>query len=80
MCGIASLINKAYARRTSPLGELTPVMLVVHARIKDIIYSIEIPPYKAVERGCKVDNIIYNLVCSWFLVDIKNLDSINSKP
>ena len=56
------------------------MMLVVHARIKDIIYSIEIPPYKAVERGCKVDNIIYNLVCSWFLVDIKNLDSINSKP
>ena len=30
-------------------------------------------------RGHEVDNVIHNLICSWFLVDIKDLDPINNK-
>ena len=55
-------------------------MLVVCARVKGVMCGIEISPYKAAERGCEVDNVIHDLMCSWFLVDIKDLDPINSKP
>ena len=54
-------------------------MLVVCAKIKGIIYDIEIPPYKAVKRECEIDNIVHDLVCSWFLIYIKDLDPINSQ-
>ena len=78
--GIANLINKAYTWRTSPLDKLISIILVICTRIKDVIYSIEIPPYKAVERGCKINNIVHDLMYSWFLIYIKDLDPINSQP
>ena len=54
-------------------------MLIVCTRVKGVIYSIEISPYKVAGRGHEVDDIIHNLMYSWFLVDIKDLDLINSK-
>lgn len=76
---IISLVNKAHAWRISLLDELIPMMLVVCTRVKGVIYSIEISPYKVAGRGHEVDDIIHNLMYSWFLVDIKDLDLINSK-
>lgn len=32
------------------------------------------------ERGCKINNIVHDLMYSWFLIYIKDLDPINSQP
>ena len=54
-------------------------MPVVCTRVKDVMHGIEISPYKAAGRGHEVDNIIHDLMCSWFLIDIEDLDPLNNK-